>query len=113
MEKPVPLHPTLLLRSSRGDLRAAAQGAVMSDLATQFQLAADASKSLPKKPDNDTLLKLYAWFKQATAGDVAGAQPGPFDFVGRAKYDAWAAVRGTTKDVAMRSYIDLVNSLKA
>jgi acyl-CoA-binding protein len=84
----------------------------MSDLAARFQAAAEASKTLPKKPDNDTLLKLYALFKQATAGDVTGPQPGPFDFVGRAKYDAWAAIRGTARDEAMRAYVALVDRLK-
>jgi acyl-CoA-binding protein len=84
----------------------------MADLQSEFEAAAAASKTLPKRPDNDTMLKLYALFKQATGGDVTGDRPGGFDFVGAAKYDAWAKMKGTAKDVAMRSYIDLVNSLK-
>jgi len=84
----------------------------MSDLQSQFAVAAQDVQTLPAKPDNDTLLKLYALYKQATAGDVAGARPGFTDFVGRAKYDAWARLRGTAKETAMQSYIDLVASLK-
>lgn len=84
----------------------------MSDLATRFQTAADDSKKLTKRPDNDTLLKLYAYFKQGSSGDVEGKRPGFTDLVGRAKYDAWAKLKGTSKDVAMREYIDQVESLK-
>jgi acyl-CoA-binding protein len=95
-----------------GGLPCPQKGVVMSDLAARFQAAAEASKTLPRRPDNETLLKLYALFKQATAGDVTAAQPGPFDFVGRAKYDAWAAVKGTARDDAMRRYVELVDNLK-
>lgn len=84
----------------------------MQDLATRFQAAADASKQLPTRPDNDTLLKIYALFKQASAGDVAGERPGMFDFVGQAKYDAWAGLKGTSKDAAMQSYVELIERLK-
>ena len=84
----------------------------MSDLQDQFEAAAAASKSLPKRPDNDTMLKLYALFKQATSGDATGSRPGGFDFVGQAKYDAWAKITGTSTETAMRGYVDLVNSLK-
>ncbi len=83
-----------------------------SDLATQFAAAAQSAQSLPKKPDNATLLQLYGLYKQATAGDVSGKRPGMTDFRGRAKYDAWAALQGTPKDKAMQSYIDLVARLK-
>ena len=83
----------------------------MSDLHTQFEAAAQAAQNLPTRPDNDTLLRIYALYKQATAGDAAGARPGFTDFVGRAKYDAWAKLKGTTKDQAMRDYIALVESL--
>lgn len=84
----------------------------MSDLATRFQTAQDDSKQLSKRPDNDTLLKLYACFKQGASGDVEGKRPGFTDLVGRAKYDAWAKLKGTTKEEAMQQYIDLVESLK-
>lgn len=84
----------------------------MSDLATQFEAAAAASKQLPKRPDNDTLLKLYALYKQGSAGDVSGERPGGFDFVGAAKYDAWTKVKGLSKDEAMSQYIALVDALK-
>jgi acyl-CoA-binding protein len=81
-------------------------------LAKQFEEAAAASKTLPQRPGNDTLLKLYALYKQATAGDVEGRRPGFTDMVGRAKYDAWAALEGTAKDEAMKQYVGLVGSLK-
>jgi acyl-CoA-binding protein len=84
----------------------------VSDLHTQFNTAAEAAKQLRRRPDNATMLKLYALYKQATSGDVAGARPGMLDMVGQAKYDAWAAVKGTTREAAMQSYIDLVETLK-
>ncbi|MBS1224858.1 MAG: acyl-CoA-binding protein [Proteobacteria bacterium] len=84
----------------------------MSDLASRFQTAAEDSKKLSKRPDNDTMLKLYACFKQGSAGDVEGKRPGFADLVGRAKYDAWAKLKGTAKEDAMQQYIDLVESLK-
>jgi acyl-CoA-binding protein len=77
-----------------------------------FEAAAQEAQQLPAKPDNETLLKLYALYKQATAGDIAGSRPGFTDFVGRAKYDAWAKLKGTAKEDAMQSYIDLVARLK-
>jgi acyl-CoA-binding protein len=83
-----------------------------SDLQAQFATAAAEAQKLPKRPDDNTLLNLYALYKQATAGDVAGARPGGLDFVGRAKYDAWAKLKGKTKDEAMQSYITLVEKLK-
>jgi acyl-CoA-binding protein len=84
----------------------------MSELESQFKKAAEDSKKLAQRPDNDILLKLYAFYKQATAGDVSGKRPGMMDMVGRAKYDAWSEVRGASKDEAMQKYIDLVNRLK-
>ena len=84
----------------------------MTDLQTQFDQAVADSKSLPEKPDNMTLLKLYALFKQASAGDATGERPGMTDFVGRAKWDAWDGLRGTASDAAKQSYVDLVESLK-
>ncbi len=85
----------------------------MSDLASRFQTAVEDSKKLSKRPDNDTMLKLYAYFKQGSAGDVEGKRPGFTDLVGRAKYDAWAKIKGTAKEEAMQRYIDLVESLKS
>ena len=84
----------------------------MADLTARFEAAAAASKQLPKRPDNDTLLKLYALFKQGSSGDVTGDRPGGFDFVGAAKYDAWAKLKGTPSDAAKQQYIDLVTSLQ-
>jgi acyl-CoA-binding protein len=84
----------------------------MADLKTTFEQAVATSKQLPEKPDNMTLLKIYALYKQATAGDVEGKRPGFTDMVGRAKYDAWAEHKGSSSDDAMQAYIDLIESLK-
>ena len=83
----------------------------MADLKSLFEKAVADSKSLPEKPDNMTLLKIYALYKQATAGDVEGDRPGFSDFVGRAKWDAWNALKGQSADEAMQAYIDLIESL--
>ena len=84
----------------------------MSALKTKFEAAVADSKKLAERPSSDVLLQLYALYKQSTAGDVEGKRPGFTDRVGRAKYDAWAAVKGITNDDAMKRYIDLVKSLK-
>lgn len=84
----------------------------MSDLQAQFEAAAAAAKQLPGRPDNDTLLLLYALYKQATSGDVSGKRPGFTDFVGRAKYDAWAELKGAAQTTAMQRYVDLVAKLQ-
>jgi diazepam-binding inhibitor (GABA receptor modulator, acyl-CoA-binding protein) len=81
------------------------------DLEARFAAAAAAAKTSKKKPDNATLLKLYAYFKQASEGDVTGKRPGGFDFVAGAKYDAWAKLKGTGKDEAMQNYIKQVDKL--
>jgi diazepam-binding inhibitor (GABA receptor modulating acyl-CoA-binding protein) len=84
----------------------------MASLKAQFDKAVADSKKLPDKPDNATLLKIYALYKQASEGDVDGKRPGMTDFVGRAKFDAWAAVKGKAKNDAMQDYVDLIESLK-
>ncbi len=83
----------------------------MSDLHTDFQDAVAASKELTQRPDNATLLKLYALYKQATVGNVEGTRPGFSDMVGRAKWDAWNELQGLAAEAAMQQYIDLVDSL--
>ncbi|MEM1327873.1 MAG: acyl-CoA-binding protein [Bacteroidota bacterium] len=83
----------------------------MSDLKQRFEAASQNSKSLPSQ-SNDTLLKLYGLYKQGTSGDVSGKRPGSFNLKGRAKYDAWAKLEGTSKEEAMEQYISLVESLK-
>ncbi|MDH3646067.1 MAG: acyl-CoA-binding protein [Gammaproteobacteria bacterium] len=83
------------------------------DLKQKFETAAVAVKNLDKKPDNEDLLALYALYKQATDGDVTGARPGGFDFVGGAKYDAWSELQGLSSADAMQRYISKVESLKA
>lgn len=84
----------------------------MDNLKSAFEAAVVASKQLPEKPDNPTLLKIYSLYKQATEGDVQGKRPGFTDLVGRAKYDAWATVQGMSSEAAMQDYIDLIESLK-
>ncbi|MCW5665757.1 MAG: acyl-CoA-binding protein [Piscinibacter sp.] len=84
----------------------------MADLKKRFEQAVADSKKLPEKPDNMTLLKIYSLFKQATEGDVQGKRPGFTDMVGRAKWDAWALVKGKSADESMQEYIDLIESLK-
>jgi diazepam-binding inhibitor (GABA receptor modulating acyl-CoA-binding protein) len=84
----------------------------MANIKADFEAAVAASKSLPEKPDNMTLLQMYALYKQATEGDVEGKRPGFTDMVGRAKYDAWAGVKGKSSDEAMQEYTDLIESLK-
>lgn len=84
----------------------------MSDLKATFEQAAAEAKNLSSRPDNDTMLKLYAFYKQATSGDVSGNRPGMLDMVGRAKYDAWQMLKGMAHETAMQQYVDLVESLK-
>ncbi len=84
----------------------------MSDLKARFDQAMADSKNLPERPDNMTLLKIYALFKQGSAGDAEGKRPGFTDMVGRAKFDAWAALKGTSADEAQQQYIDLIDGLK-
>ncbi|MGV6853033.1 MAG: acyl-CoA-binding protein [bacterium] len=83
----------------------------MSEIETAFSEATERAKSLPSKPDDETLLEIYALYKQATSGDVTGDRPGFFDFVGGAKFDAWEKLEGTSEQDAMQKYIDLINSL--
>ena len=83
----------------------------MADMKARFEQAVAESKTLPEKPDNMTLLKIYALFKQASEGDVKGARPGMFDFVGGAKYDAWAKLKGMDGEMAKKKYVDLVRQL--
>ena len=85
----------------------------MSDLQSRFEQAAKDVHSLAERPDNDTLLRLYALYKQGADGDVSGPKPGFFDFVGTAKYEAWAKLKGTSQDEAKQKYVDLVKKLGA
>uniref|UniRef100_A0AC34R296 ACB domain-containing protein n=1 Tax=Panagrolaimus sp. JU765 TaxID=591449 RepID=A0AC34R296_9BILA len=84
-----------------------------TDYAAKFTAAQGEVKKLKEEPDNMVKLKLYALFKQATSGDVSGSQPSKLNFIERAKYDAWAAVKGISNEEAQKQYIDLVNKLKA
>lgn len=80
----------------------------------QFEEAVADSKTLSEKPSNETILKLYALYKQSTVGDVNVDPPAnPFDFVGKAKYEAWLEQTGKTREESMKEYIDLVQFLKS
>ena len=83
----------------------------MTDAQSRFDQAALAAKSLPERPDNESLLQLYALYKQASAGDVSGEKPGFFDFVGIAKYEAWEKLQSLPREEAQEQYIDLVSKL--
>lgn len=83
----------------------------MTDLQQRFEQAKQDVQGLSERPDNDTLLRLYALYKQGTEGDVGGEKPGFFDFVGTAKYEAWAKLKGTPQDEARKKYVDLVKKL--
>ena len=83
------------------------------DIKPQFEQAVADSKTLSQKPSNDILLQLYSLYKQATEGDINTEPPSNmFDFVGKAKYDAWASLKGKSPETAMSEYINLVQSLK-
>ena len=77
----------------------------------EFERAAAAAKNLPERPDDSTMLRLYALFKQGSVGDVQGSKPGFFDFVGVAKYEAWEKLAGTAQEEAQQQYVDLVRKL--
>ena len=83
----------------------------MSDHSEQFETAAAAAKNLPERPDDNTMLQLYALYKQGSVGDLRGDKPGFFDFVGVAKYEAWEKLQGMDPNEAQRQYIDLVGKL--
>lgn len=83
----------------------------MSDLQTQFEAAVANSKNLTERPDNMTMLKLYALYKQSSVGDNSDKKPGFSDIVGRAKWDTWSGLKGTSNADAMQQYVDLVESL--
>lgn len=85
----------------------------MSDLQVLFEKAQADVKTLAERPDNPTLLELYALFKQATRGDASGERPGLMDFINRAKYDAWQKHQGMSLDEAKQAYITVVNRLMA
>ena len=83
----------------------------MADLKATFEQAQKDIKTLTKRPSNEDMLALYSLFKQATAGDASGSRPGMLDMVGRAKFDAWAKIKGTSKDAAMNQYVTKVKAM--
>ena len=85
----------------------------MADLQGRFEQAQKDVQGLSERPDNDTLLRLYALYKQGSEGDVSGDKPGFFDFVGTAKYEAWSKLKGTAPEEAKQKYVDLVQKLTA
>ena len=83
------------------------------DAKTLFEQAVAESKALPDRPSNETLLQLYSLYKQATEGDATGEAPNMFDFVAKAKYEAWLSLKGKSSETAMKDYIALVEKLKS
>ena len=83
----------------------------MADLKKKFETAAANSKNLSERPDNAPLLKIYALYKLGSTGDNADKKPGFGDMVGRAKWDAWNGLKGTSQNDAMQQYVDLIASL--
>jgi acyl-CoA-binding protein len=83
----------------------------VSDLKAQFEAAVADSKNLTERPDNATLLKLYALYKQGSQGDNTEPKPGFSDMIGRAKWEAWNAIKGQSSEAAMQAYIDQIESL--
>ena len=83
----------------------------MSDLNAKFEAAVANSKNLTERPDNVTLLKIYALYKQASVGDNTEKKPGFSDMIGRAKWESWNGLKGTSNQDAMQQYIDLIESL--
>ncbi|WP_179413284.1 acyl-CoA-binding protein [Mucilaginibacter sp. E4BP6] len=83
------------------------------ELKENFDKAVVESKQISSRPDNETLLQLYSLYKQATEGDINSDPPGMFDFVAKAKYDAWTKLKGTSADDAMHQYIAVVDGLKS
>jgi acyl-CoA-binding protein len=96
-----------------GHLSYSRRATTMTDLNTRFTRAQEDVKQLPERPGNLTLLRLYALYKQASEGDAHGDKPGFTDIVGKYKYDAWSALKGTAQDVAKQQYVELVESLKS
>jgi acyl-CoA-binding protein len=82
------------------------------DIDQGFEQAVADSKTLSSKPSTETLLRLYSLYKQATEGDINSPEPGAFDFVAKAKYEAWASLKGKSTDEAKKEYIDLIHKLK-
>ena len=85
----------------------------MSELAARFDAAKQQATQFPRRPDNKTLLRLYALYKQATVGNAPAVRPDPTDFVERAKYDAWNKLNDIPPNQAMQDYIDLVETLRS
>ena len=85
----------------------------MADLKADFQKASKDVMDLAERPDNDTMLRLYALYKQGSEGNVSGPKPGFFDFVGTAKYEAWEKLDGMTQEEAMKKYVALVKTLRS
>ena len=81
-------------------------------LKKKFDTAAADSKNLSERPDNATLLQIYSLYKQGSVGDNTEKKPGFTDMVGRAKWDAWEKLKGTSQDDAMKQYVELIDSLK-
>lgn len=87
----------------------------MSDLKEEFNAAVNTVRTAEGdfQPSNEMKLEFYSLYKQASEGDVKGKRPGMLDFIGRAKYDAWAKIKGTSSEQAMQTYIDKVKEVQS
>ena len=65
-----------------------------------------------KRLDNTTIRKVYAYFKQATEGDVSGKRPGILRVRARIKFNSWSSISGISREDAKKAYIELANNLK-
>jgi diazepam-binding inhibitor (GABA receptor modulator, acyl-CoA-binding protein) len=108
-----PNNGTWLARVKNADYSARLRRNHLPNLQERFETAQQNVNQLPERPDNETQLKLYGLYKQATQGDASGERPSSFDFVRRAKFDAWRAVKGTSSHDAMEQYIALVDTLRS
>lgn len=68
-------------------------------------------EELYTRMDNKTIRKVYAYYKQATEGDISGKRPSALRFRDRVKFDAWSSISGMSREDAKSAYIDLVNDL--
>jgi len=80
----------------------------------KFQEAVETmNNKVNKTLSNEELLDLYKYYKQASVGDCNTTRPGMLDFKGKAKWDAWDGLKGTSKEDAMAKYVELAEQMVA
>ncbi|KAG9014033.1 hypothetical protein FRB94_000230 [Tulasnella sp. JGI-2019a] len=84
-------------------------------MSAKFEKAVSIVNSLPSdgpiQTNNDQKLKFYSLYKQASVGDCDTTRPGFMDFTGKAKWDAWNARKGTSKETAQEEYVELLKDI--